>query len=93
MSIRRACAVAHRNPRIPGLPAAATWYDDELRLRFAACDLVKTLEGQTDAAQAVIDSWDRDAPSFVSASDTVPYRYGSKFSGADNELHHYLVVA
>jgi hypothetical protein len=35
----------------------AVWYDDDLRLRLAARDLLATLEDQTDAAQAVIDNW------------------------------------
>jgi hypothetical protein len=35
------------------------WYDDDLRLRLAAADLLDVLEAQTNAAQAVIDAWAR----------------------------------
>ena len=35
----------------------AIWYDDELRLRLAASELLETLDHQTTAAQAVIDNW------------------------------------
>jgi hypothetical protein len=35
----------------------ALWQDDDLRLRFAAPELLTALEGQTEAAQAVIDNW------------------------------------
>jgi hypothetical protein len=35
----------------------AVWYDDDLRLRLAAQELLSALERQTDAAQAVIDNW------------------------------------
>jgi hypothetical protein len=46
----------------------ATWCDDELRLRLAASALLEALEGQTEAAQAVIDSWERgDLAGAVSA--------------------------
>jgi hypothetical protein len=38
---------------------AAAWYHDDLRLRLAASEILESLEGQTDAAQAVIDSWDK----------------------------------
>jgi hypothetical protein len=35
----------------------ATWYADDLRLRLAASDILEVLEGQTEAAQTVIDRW------------------------------------
>lgn len=35
----------------------ALWMDDDLHLRFAATELLTALEGQTGAAQAVIDNW------------------------------------
>jgi hypothetical protein len=35
----------------------AVWYDDDLRVRLAASDLLDALEDQTTAAQAVIDNW------------------------------------
>jgi hypothetical protein len=35
----------------------AVWYDNDLRLRLAASDLLDAVEAQTDAAQAVIDAW------------------------------------
>jgi hypothetical protein len=35
----------------------ALWQADELRLRIAAPELLTALEGQTEAAQAVIDHW------------------------------------
>jgi len=35
----------------------AIWYDADLRLRLAASDLLEALEGQTAAAQSVIENW------------------------------------
>lgn len=35
----------------------AVWYDDELSVRLAASDLLAALEGQTAAAQSVIENW------------------------------------
>jgi len=35
----------------------AVWYDDDLRVRLAASDLLEALEAQTQAAQGVIDNW------------------------------------
>jgi hypothetical protein len=35
----------------------AVWYDDDLRVRLAASDLLDALADQTEAAQAVIDNW------------------------------------
>jgi hypothetical protein len=37
----------------------AVWRDDDLWHRLAAQDLLKALEAQTDAAQVVIDSWEK----------------------------------
>jgi len=37
----------------------ASWESGDYRLRLAGPDLLKALEEQTDAAQAVIDSWER----------------------------------
>jgi len=37
----------------------AIWYDDEMRLRLAAGDLRDALEEQTEAAEAVIDRWEK----------------------------------
>jgi hypothetical protein len=37
----------------------AAWYDDDQRLRLAASEMLAALEGQTEAAQAVIDNWER----------------------------------
>ena len=37
----------------------AEWESDELRLRLAAADLREALAHQTEAAQAVIDHWQR----------------------------------
>jgi hypothetical protein len=35
----------------------AVWYDEELSVRLAASDLLNALEGQTAAAQSVIENW------------------------------------
>jgi hypothetical protein len=37
----------------------AVWRNDDLRLRLASRDLLDALQAQTDAAQAVIDAWDK----------------------------------
>jgi hypothetical protein len=37
----------------------AVWRDDDLTLRLAASDLLEVLAAQTDAAQAVIDAWEK----------------------------------
>ena len=37
----------------------ATWCSNDLRLRLSAQELLDALEAQTDAAQAVIDAWEK----------------------------------
>jgi hypothetical protein len=37
----------------------AVWRDDDLWLRLAAQELLDALEAQTEAAQAVIDAWEK----------------------------------
>jgi hypothetical protein len=39
--------------------AGAVWQSEDLALRLAASDVLDVLETQTDAAQAVIDAWDK----------------------------------
>jgi hypothetical protein len=49
--------VEHIEIRSAGGDTVAEWRHEDLRLRLAARDLLEALEGQTDAAQAVIDNW------------------------------------
>jgi hypothetical protein len=42
-----------------GRDGLAFWRDDDLLRRLAARDLLEALEDQTDAAQAVIDTWEK----------------------------------
>lgn len=43
----------------PAGKEVAVWRDNERRLRLAADDMLDALEAQTDAAQAVVDAWER----------------------------------
>jgi hypothetical protein len=49
--------IEHIEIRAPDGHTVAEWKHGDLHLRLAARDLLEALESQTEAAQAVIDSW------------------------------------
>ena len=50
--------IEHIEIRAPNGHTASEWRSDDLYRRLAASDLLEALEAQTEAAQAVVDSWE-----------------------------------